>query len=670
MRYLLFVFYLAAFVGAGCMDDTSGVGEIVMKPEPTSGPDTLLIGQPGEFSSGRSFSSRGHTIEYRFDFDAAANHDCSDWRREPKLEKSWPDSGHFQVKAQARCVKHPGNTSPWSAPKHVAVILGGVLAPDTVTGLAIVWTDSMETYCTARVPGSDLYPAEYRFDFDAAGAHHYSAWMDTICREMSWADPGDYVVKAQGRRVNDTDLVSPWSPGLTVTVNQYTLPEIHFATTITWIDQHTSRTITKPYIPGVLDTVGVCRPLKISYHGASPWVPILKYQFFPLSQGIYIDDQSEWTTDLSDTIRSIDLCGNDYYNGIFRLAAQCEDAREGRSIIDAGQFEQGVCQVVVNFDPDTKITQLLNTYYINQTPVQRWIDFKDAVPDTIPYNSWVKLFYRGWDSPYDSVFCQDVTNRCIKYQRSYHWYSGRVPHAEERSAHLPPGGDDNDPFNVADTSSMNFGSVEYEIFVRSLDEHGRPDGTPDMVELVGNFDPILDECYLEDHLGNQVENGDTLTWNWWRPANTDTFNQNTFEFEKKFRFIINASGHDHPMEPTSGVKNWTYNFYDLQSVNVRFARSGPWVAGNALNALSDTFKVTFSYPLTDPTGDQVFSNLPDWINTTYDLVLMGRDTGMGEEFSQYMFIDEDKELLNVYPVTPFGRWTEEKTVRFHLRLVR
>ena len=177
MRYVLFIVCLSLVVGVRCMDNTSGVGEIIAKPEPTSGPDTLLIGQPGEFRSGRSFSNQGHTIEYRFDFDADGSHDYSGWRREPRLEKSWPDSGHFQVKVQARCTKHTGKTSFWSAPKQVAVILSGVLAPDTVTGPAVVWINSIETYCTAKVPGSDLYPVKYRFDFDAAGSHCYSAWM-------------------------------------------------------------------------------------------------------------------------------------------------------------------------------------------------------------------------------------------------------------------------------------------------------------------------------------------------------------------------------------------------------------------------------------------------------------------------------------------------------------
>ena len=343
---------------------------------------------------------------------------------------------------------------------------------------------------------------------------------------------------------------------------------------------------------------------------------------------------------------------------------------EGQSIIDAGRFEHSVCVVDVNFPPETEITQLLNTYYLNQTPHQRWIDFEDAVPDTIPYNSWITLFYQGADSPYDSIFCQDPVNQCIKYQKAYHRYSGRFPYAEARSAYLPQSGEDNDPFNVADTSSMNIGTVEYEVYIRSLDEHGKPDHTPASVELVGNFDPVLDDCHLSDHLDNTIGHGDTITWNWWRPANTDTFNFQTLKFEKKFQFIINASGHDHPMEPQSGVKNWLYSFYDPQSVFVRFARAGAWVAGGELNALSDTFEVTFSYPLTDPAGDEIFGNLPDWLDTTYDLVVQGRDTAIGEEFSQYMFINSGKVLLNVYPVSMLGRWTEERTVRFHLRIVR
>ena len=318
MRYVLFIVCLAVVVGVSCLDNTSGVGETVTTPDQPAGPDTVLFRQPNEFRSGGAVSSKDHALEYRFDFDASNNHDYSGWRTEPSVVKTWPDSGFFQVKAQARCAKHTGNTSLWSAPKQVAVILGGVPAPETPTGPVVVWTDSIETYCTVRVPNSDLHAVEYRFDFDAAGAHYYSIWMDSTCQEMSWIDSGDYVVKAQARRVNDTDAVSSWSPALAVTVNQYTVPKIHFSITTTKIGLGNSITTTEPYIPGQSYTVGVCRPLTISYHGSSPWSPIRKYQFFPLTLGVYLDGQREWTTDLADTSRVIDFCANQFYSGAFR----------------------------------------------------------------------------------------------------------------------------------------------------------------------------------------------------------------------------------------------------------------------------------------------------------------------------------------------------------------
>jgi hypothetical protein len=292
------------------------------------------------------------------------------------------------------------------------------------------------------------------------------------------------------------------------------------------------------------------------------------------------------------------------------------------------------------------------------------------VPDTVPLGSWVTLFYKGWDSPFDSLFCLDPINKCIRFQKSFYRYSARIPGAEAQSYHFPIGGEDNNPFGTDDSTSMNIGSVEYEISVRSLDEHFRPDGTMDMVKLIGNFDPVLNECYLTSHLGQTVGHLDTLSWNWWRPANSDTFNEQTMMYEKTFYFTIEAEGHDHPMEPASGVKSWHYIFFDFQGGPVRFARSGSWVLGHELNALSDTMKVTFTYPLSDPAGDQVFANLPEWVNESYDLTLMGRDTEQGQYFKQYMFFDGQKQLINEYDISSLGRWTEERTIHFHFKMVR
>ena len=441
------------------------------------------------------------------------------------------------------------------------------------------------------------------------------------------------------------------------------------------------------YKPDAIPTVGMFRPFKIAYEGATENGLITQYQWFPLSLSIELEGASIWSRDLADTLRDFPNTGNNALpSGIFRFAAQCEDEADARSITDAGRFTEGVCQIVVNFDPQTEIIDVINTYYIDGDPHQRTILFDDAFPDTIPYRSWVRLRYRGSNDttvtidcpggprdiilPRDSSICQDDTNQCIRYQMSFHRFSERFPYSEARTSWLPEGGEDNDRFGVTDSTSINVGSVEYEVFVRSLDEYGKPDGTPAKIDLVGNYDPVLDSVYIMDHMGNRVLEGDTIYWNWWKPANTDTFNEQTIKFEKFFYFSVNAFGHDHPTESGGGVKNWLYYFFDLDGVFNRFARAGAWVLGQDISVISDSMKVTFSYSPLDPTGNEIFADPPSWVNKTYDLVIKGRDTFVGEEYRQFMFIQGAKVLINSYPHSNLGRWTGEETLRFHLKFFR
>jgi hypothetical protein len=266
----------------------------------------------------------------------------------------------------------------------------------------------------------------------------------------------------------------------------------------------------------------------------------------------------------------------------------------------------------------------------------------------------------------------DDLNKCMKYQKSYYRQSARFPGAVARSAWYPPLGEDNNLFGIEDSTSMNIGSVEYDIMVRSLDENGKNDGTPDTVSIVGNYDPVLDSFEMVDHFGAIVTEGDTLTWDWWRPANTDTIvidGPDVF-YQKKFYFVISAAGHDHPTEWGSGIKNWYYLFFDTQGNFHRFSRAGSWVQGMTLNALADTFRVVFNYPLTDPRGDSVFADLPRYFNKTYDATMKGRDTEIGDRFDQYMFVDGSRQIINSYPVSMLGRWTQEETMQFHFRIVR
>jgi hypothetical protein len=201
------------------------------------------------------------------------------------------------------------------------------------------------------------------------------------------------------------------------------------------------------------------------------------------------------------------------------------------------------------------------------------------------------------------------------------------------------------------------------------------------IEVIGNFDPTLDETNLQNYDGVTLPtDGDTIVWDWWNPANyygnpTDTldFIGGEIVVVKTFYFDIAAVGHDHPKDPTdSGVKNWFYLFTRMDNLLTQeIGRSGEWVSGPVVNILSDHAEFTYRYNLADdPGGASFFANPPDLWNTEYEYSIYGRDIGTREEFRQYMFLDGEKTLINSYPAAPFGRWTETDRFRFYLEVRR
>jgi hypothetical protein len=575
------------------------------------------------------------------------------------------------------------NGTPFEASDCVRVVgkpkFEMISTPDLPTGLQQTWPGAHETYCTDGAASSEGHVLEYQFDFDADGANNMSAWADSACAPTDWPGVGTFVVKARARCAVHPDVLSAWSEGLTVTVSEVTqLPQIHFTTSITKIINYTTKvTTTKPYDPAVLDTVGMFRPFVISYHGTTVNGQVRAYRYFSMTPGVTLAGENVWSTDVTDTLRVFPNKGSDVIpSGVFRLGVQCRDDAGAESPVDAGTFSEGVCQLMVNYDPDTEMFMVWNTYWVGGQQFTETVDFTDGIPDTVPYQSWITLFYYGVDSPYDSTLCQDWVNECLKYQVQYTRDSDRIPGARASSRWLPDDGEDSNPFGTSDSTSMNVGSLEYVMRARTIDEYGRPDGRPAEINIVGNFDPTLDSYAIRRHDGHVVSDGDTLVWDWAHPAREGfNFDDVTNPLRvKEFYFIIAATGHDHPKERTgSGVKSWRYGFQreDDPSISQPFARSGFWVDGLATNTLSDTFRVVFEYPLLDTNGDAVFDNLPPWMNKGYEFSVTGRDTRTFlEDFRQYIFLNSQKTLLNVYPASQLGRWTQEGRMRFYLTIRR
>ncbi len=329
--------------------------------------------------------------------------------------------------------------------------------------------------------------------------------------------------------------------------------------------------------------------------------------------------------------------------------------------------------------PDTRITHILNTYFIDGGPVQEFINIGDAVPDTVPDGSWITLFY-DVPGPLDPlVFCTDPVNRCIRYQMNFTSRLGGI--FDYTTRWLPEPAEDSNPFGITDSTSMNTGIGEYTVRVRSVDEFDVTDATPATVDIVGNFPPTLDNIAIENHDGTVVGDGGSVVWDWWNPANFHGSPGDTLDFSdpprvwvvRELFFVVKGSGHDHPKEDKGGVKSWFYTFTrsDDPTFVQPFARSGLWVDAAEVNALCDTVRLTVRYSLfDDPGGSMAWEALPDWLQRGYDVAVRGRDTKSTDEFDQFMFVNGMKTLINRYLTAALGRETQEGTTSFNLTIVR
>jgi hypothetical protein len=333
--------------------------------------------------------------------------------------------------------------------------------------------------------------------------------------------------------------------------------------------------------------------------------------------------------------------------------------------------------------PKTKIHQVVSTYYVDGQRFDEVIDTGDLVPDTVPLGSWLWLAYNGTPGASES-FCLDPYNQCITYQKSIEWQSSRLPGLVSTTAWLPEDGEDNDPFGTADSTSLSMGTVDYKVRLRAVDEFGVPDPTPAEVPIVANFQPTLDEFGIEHYDGTLVGDGGSVVWDWWNPANyhgsrldtLDFSNVDTLYVVKEFYFVIRGDGHDHPKEAsTGGVKSWLYQIRETEYPwdLVPFAQSGFWTDAATVNTVSDTVRLVVSYPHAyfDPEAEQeAFANLPDWFGRSYDLAIQGRDTKSTDEFSQWIYVERRKTLVNRYNIAPVGRLTGEGRMTFSFDIVR
>jgi hypothetical protein len=525
--------------------------------------------------------------------------------------------------------------------------------------------------------------------------------------------------------IDDNGVIDPFPAAVEFIATIDQLPRVNFATHIKGL----SRAYTHLEVPQ--DTVGVMEPFAISYHGLTTNGLVRAYKYFSLTSEVVLDGQDVWYEDLTDTLRTFSNTDPDMLpSKVFKFVAQCRDDAGAESPVDSRLYAEGVCQVVVNYDPDTVINNLLSSYTIDDgmggtAVATEWINFNDGVPDTVPYDSWARIGYSGWDDSRDEkISCSSLyPDSCIGFHVAYWKESVFSEAASEFSQWQPRDGvhdtDPNEPPSGVNTDSNTFhiGSLEYELFSRAVDEHGRADGTPPSVPLIGNFDPTLDSLAVEDHLGNRINLAvlDTLTWNFWKGEGypyicgcdtIDKYQSNcandwtcagreyplhggTFQFVKSWSVHIKAWGHDHPKDPPpttrdplgSGIKSWRYMVQDSQGQWIHLGKSSPSffehkVDGETqVNVLDDVIrwrKLYPQFPVADPNGCTVFEDLPSWMNDNLTFFLLGKDTLAQSiyEFDQGIFINGIYSVLNQFPDAALGRRIEEQSFAFVVRLVR
>jgi hypothetical protein len=500
--------------------------------------------------------------------------------------------------------------------------------------------------------------------------------------------------------IDDNGVIDPEPAAVEFVATIGELPIIHFTTHINGVS--------KPYhvTSTPADTVGMYLPFAISYHGTTTNGRLRGYQFFPLSTVIVIPGAGIWTEDLSDTMRTFANTLTDHLPaGTFRFAAQCIDDAGAESPVDGGHFREGVAQIVVNFDPDTWMTDAF--FYSSKNPVPAPINFTDNQPDTVPYKAWLYFRYYAHDDPRDTKVCSPPAadpDECIDFKIRLVRDSARLgTSGHEDSGLLPPSTPhDSDANSSTDSNTVNIASFEYDLLAVGIDENGSRDGTPAKLHVIGNYDPSMDSFVMKDHLGNPINTSviDTLEWNiykgigWPYDSEQDTV-QSDGVYYKEFGIYFHATGHDDPRDPdkpdSAAVKSWSYPMYtDFQSVsNPGTPVAGPsigrssigWIPGDGNNHVTELAKVRFRYH--EGSGDDLLADLPTWANQVITMVVRGRDTKLGEPpFDQIVYWDEvpkgakagtgvsSSHLINAVGAEQAGRWTQPKVVQFYLRVSR
>ncbi|HSG28613.1 MAG TPA: hypothetical protein VLA34_09050, partial [Candidatus Krumholzibacterium sp.] len=415
-----------------------------------------------------------------------------------------------------------------------------------------------------------------------------------------------------------------------------------------------------PYVTGQLDTVSMFTDVNIRFTAETCNNMITGYRWI-YSQETY-PGEDRWLIPPPDTVSvaiqndaESYLPSGDFY---FKVIARDEAGARSRSDVLTGE---GVCRIVVNYDPDTRITYGDNYFRMQSGDTAiRTINFSDGVPDTLPYKSRLKMHYLGWDDPRDRDHLQYTDPALpIRFQSMF----GRIGTALNGgiSSYKTPWyptarAEDTNCYADEDSVTMRIGSYEYFFAARAFDEQYRADGTPDTVRFFGSYKPTVDEVRIgidgnlfTPELDFVPLTSDTLFVNIATPLISMGDTLNAFQrtpndeagtFECFFKYYLYCTGHDDMREPPgSGIRSWMFSI-DNEVSDYYYRNEDEWISDQPTNLLIQecVFRITipydpdYAYPWPD---NEAVNNPPAWFGEQ-DLKIIGKDIKATDTFDEGM----------------------------------
>lgn len=504
--------------------------------------------------------------------------------------------------------------------------------------------------------------------------------------------------------VDDAGRIDPSPARLQFNARVTGLPQAEFWTIIDGVE--------KPFDIADLDTVAMFTPFCIKFFGTTINGMITGYRWsyggviYPDYNG---DGSPDWYVPIIDPPEYVTVCLGDegdepipdgtFY---FKVIARDEAGALSPSDIITGT---GIAAIVVNHDPDTRITggECFYTPQGTGEPTSIRIDFSDGIPDTLPYDSRLRFDYLGWDDPKDQVSLENDPPLPIRFQFRYFRQTNEGLAQKESSWYPLTGAEDTNPcdwqadpvIRDADSTTIRVGTFDYEFRVRSFDEQYRADGTPDTISFVGNFPPTIDEARYGYYFivapppGIIESPDDTIRIQWdWIPFNAnaalpfeETYDPVAHTRTKYYRLYIFADAHDDRRDPPgSGVKGWQF-FVDDPDEDYSYKKEGEWIFDHETNYMEQDLLLKITAP-TDELGnvnvDSLINNPPLFLGEQF-LELRGKDIsdreifhegvrGKTPEFDGCNVVPGDYWITQEYRLASVA-YTDTLFTRFYIKLV-